>query len=331
MSKRVTVSEAALMCDDPDQPAAGEMRPTPKSVVMPPLPTRPPPVGLKPCPPPGVYPNVEFSEYLGWDAQNHSSLRQIGKTPRKYRLAMDEPKDSQTPSKLFGTACHAMLLEPDRFKKSVIAAPVNEKTQKPYGSDTKAWAEYAAQHPGKIILGPDDLVRLAAMKREVDAHPEAAALLKADGPCEVVLVWIDPTTGLRAKARADKLIPGFGLVDIKTTADASYSEFSRSLVEYNYASQCAYYARGINELRKQGLVDSKDHFAFIAIETEPDHGVAVYSLGHDTIAAGDALISEWLAKVAKCQAAGEWPSYDHGVLPIDAPEWWLKRFGQAME
>lgn len=314
-----------------DAIATPSRAPTPKAVVMPPAPTRKPPPGLTECPPPGVYPGVPFETYLQWDALNHSSLRMMGKTARKFRMAIDEPRDKQTPSKLFGTACHAMLLEPERFRESIAPAPINPKTNNPYGSETKAWADYAEQRPGKIILGPDDITRLAAMQREVRAHPEALALLEADGMCEVAMVWTDPTTGLRAKARADKMIPGFGILDIKTTMDAGYAEFSRSIVDYCYASQCAFYTRGMRALKEAGTIDTKNHFGFLAIETEPDHGVALYSIGPDTLAAGDALVSEWLAKVARCQQRGEWPSYDTGVLPIDAPDWWLRRFGNATE
>lgn len=331
MSKRVTVSEAALMCDDPDQPAAGEMRPEAKRVVMPPLPARKPPVGLKACPPPGVYPNVPFEEYLLWDALNVSSLRQIAKTPRKFRNALDHPVDKQTDSKRFGTAFHMLCLEPARFRTSVVPAPINPKTEKAYGMGTKAWEEYAAQHPGKIIVDPDELAELGAMKREVDAHPEAAALLQAEGQCEVALVWNDPTTGLRAKGRADKLIPRFGLVDIKTTLDASHAEFSRSIAEYGYCAQVAHYLRGLRELKRAKLIDAQDNFTFLTVETQDDHGVVVYALGDDSIQAGDAQIGEWLAKVAKCQAAGEWPSYDTGVQMIDAPEWFLRRWVQGLE
>lgn len=331
MNRKVTVNEAALMCDDPDQPAAGQRMPEPKRVVMPPQPIRKPPNGMVECPPPGVYPNVPFETYISWDALNVSSLRRIAKTPRKFKLALDHPVDKQTDSKRFGTAFHMLCLEPQRFKTSVVAAPINPKTDKPYGMGTKAWDEYAEQHPGKLILGGDELTELAAMKREIDAHPEASALLQAEGQCEVAMVWTDPTTGLRAKGRADKLIPRFGLIDIKTTQDASYAEFSRSISDYGYCAQVAFYLRGLRELKRAKLVDANEHFTFLTVETEDDHGVVVYALGDDSIKAGDAQISEWLAAVAKCQASGEWPSYETGVQQIDAPEWFLRRWTQGLE
>jgi exodeoxyribonuclease VIII len=331
MNRRTDVTTAALMADDPDQPAAGQPRQMPKVVVMPPQPPRTPPPGLLPCPAPGIYPNIDFETYLSWDALNVSSLRKIAKTPRKFRNALDNPVDKHTDSKRFGTAFHMLCLEPKRFKTSVVPAPINPKTDKPYGMGTKAWDEYAANFPGKVILGADELTELATMKREIDAHPEASALLQADGQCEVALVWTDPTTGLRAKGRADKLIPRFGLIDIKTTQDASHAEFSRSIAEYGYCAQVAWYLRGLRELKKAGLVDAMEHFTFLTVETEEDHGVVVYALGEDSIKAGDAQVGEWTAAVAKCQAAGVWPSYETGVQQIEAPEWFLRRWVQGLE
>jgi exodeoxyribonuclease VIII len=277
---------------------------------------------------------VEFHEYLSWDALNFSSLKKIAQTPRKFRLAMDHPEDKITPSKLFGTACHAMLLEPQRFKENVIAPPVHPSGKyegKAFGKTSDAYQVFLANNPGKFVLDSEDLEKLACIQAEVDAHPHAAALLQAEGPREVVMVWADPTTGLRCKGRADLIVPKFGIVDVKTTEDASVSAFSRSLVDYSYPAQCAFYCRGLRELRNAKVIDTKDHFVFIAIESEPDHGITIYTLGHDTLRAGEAQVSEYLRRVKACLDSGEWPSYPTDVQPIEAPSWWISRWINASE
>lgn len=329
---RVTVTEAALMCDDDSQPAAGERRPIPKGIVMPPLPERRPPEGMLKCPKPGVYPGMDFDTYIRIDALNHSALRKIGKSPRKFRKARDYPRDKKTPSKTLGTAAHLMLLEPAKFKTSIVAPPINPDTEKPYGPTSNKYKDACEANPGKLLLDPKQLQTLAGINAEAKANEHANTLLNAQGEREVVMVWDDPATGARCKARADLAIPAYGLVDLKTTRDeAEADDFSRTMVKHFYVTQAPFYLRGVKALKAAGIIDWKERFSFIVAETEDedeDYGVTVIEVGEKTIAAGDTLVGEWLAIFKKCNDANHWPSYPT-VQVCEAPGWFFRQFEDA--
>lgn len=334
-NRKETVLGASLMCDDPEQPGAGEVRPSPKMLVMPPLPERKPPVGMLPCPAPGVYPGMDFETYIRLDALNHSPLRKIKKSPRKFRKARDNPKDKKTPSKALGTAAHLMLLEPAKFKTAIIPPLVHDSGKykgKFYTPTSDAFKEHAAANPGKIVLHPDEVQTLAVIQDEAKKNKHAAMLLNAAGQREVVMIWDDPATGARCKAKVDLAIPEYGLVDLKTTRDeAEADDFSRTMVKHHYISQAAFYLGGVKALKAAGIIDWKERFNFIVAETEDDDddfGVTVIEVGEKTLAAGDTLVGEWLAIFKKCTEENNWPSYP-GVQVCEAPSWFFRQFEDA--
>lgn len=277
-------------------------------------------------PKPGIYPNTPFETYVSWNAMNHSTLKKIAKSAAHFKHALDNPEDRETDSKRFGTSAHALVLEPDKFSSMVVPAPVNPKTGEPFGSGTKAWAEYAEQHKGKLVLTPDELDRLQAVAKKLHSHSSASPLLRSAGMNEVAIVWDDPTTGLRCKGRVDRLVERFGRVDLKTCESAAWSDLSSSMVNYGYHTQDAFYAMGCDALGVTG-----EGSAFVCVESEAPHEIAVYTTGPDTMGIARTLVGEWLREIVKCQSSGEWPGYSKDVQVVDAPEWYFKRFASALE
>lgn len=274
----------------------------------------------------GVYANVPFSVYFSWRALNHSTLRKMDDSAEHYRYAMDNPSDDETPSKAFGTAGHEMFLESERFAARVVPAPINPKTQKAYGRDTIAWSEYASQYAGKMILTADEMDRLRAMIDKLRVHPSIEPLMSEPGFSEVCIVWDDAITGLRCKARIDRLIPTWGRLDLKTTRKAKHTEFRRSLLQYGYFTQDAFYGMGVKALQDAKLLACKDRSVFVAIESEPPHGIGVYEVGADSLGLAHNIVREWLCSVESCMKRGVWPGYSEQVQAIDVPEYFFKQF-----
>lgn len=274
----------------------------------------------------GVWPNVPFSTYVSWKALNHSTLRKVDLSLAHFRDAVDNPKDSGTDSKRFGTSAHELLLEPERFGESIVPAPVNPKTGKPFGSETKAWDEYAAQYPGKLILTEEETTRLHTIVRLLRSHETMMPLLAAPGMSEVCLVWDDDITGMRCKARIDRLIPSFGRMDLKTTQCAKHTEFRKSVLKYGYATQDAFYEMGLKSLSESGHLTCKDRSVFIAVESESPHGIGVYAIGEDSLGIARSLVREWLCAVKEGIDRKQWPGYPTGVQVIDFPEYVFKQF-----
>ena len=279
------------------------------------------------CPAPGIYPNVPFHVYTSWRALNHSTLRLLNaKTPAHFRYALDHHEDKATPSKRRGTAIHELMLEPDRFFGRMVAAPINPTTGKSFGSDTKKWAEVEAANPGKLVLGVEDAENYVEVAKAAFAHDDLGPMLHAAGECEVCIVWDDPMTGLRCKARIDKLVKtALGLIrlDLKTCESASDLDLSRSLVDYGYGTQDAFYDRGCQALG----IDAVGIFA--AIEVVGHHGIRVYRVGREARPHLRQMVGDWLAIVRGCQSTGLWPSYATGIVEVNPPAWWFKQFADA--
>lgn len=281
------------------------------------------------CPAPGVYPNVTFEAYCQWDALNHSRLKRVGRSPMHFR---EGPPDRETDSKVFGVGFHEMMLEPARFAARVIPAPINDKTGKPFGRETKAWAEYAASRPGKLILTGEEIEEIKAMRDRIVAHPEASMFFEPGNGAqfEVCIVWDCPITGLRCKGRVDvwfmrsnKMV---ARLDLKSTADAGSAAFGRSVVDYGYHTQDAFYELGCKTLGfdSYGLL--------LPIESELPHAMQLAPIENDTLQVGRHLVQEWLGKVRACIGTGVWPGYEAGSsVAFKAPEWYLKQFASATD
>lgn len=271
--------------------------------------------------PPGIYPDMPFSEYVMIDAVNHSSLRHMSRSPAHFKAAYDSPGSGDTPSKAFGTAAHSLILEPGRFAKEALRGPVNPKTQKTYGRDTNAWRDFVQANPGRLVLEDEEMARLAGLAAAWAKHPKASMLMAPGGQSEVVIVWREGSA--LCKMRVDRLFPTVGAFDLKSTECAEPSAMARSLVKYHYHTQAAFYVRG---LRAANLPAS---ITFVAVESDVPHGITFFEVGEETIKAADGLVHGWLHKLARCQASNEWPSYPDDVVQLEAPNWWLKAFADG--
>lgn len=276
--------------------------------------------GTAKCPEPGVYPNVPFDTYCAWDALNHSRLKACQKSASHFR---EGPHDKETDSKVVGVALHEIVLEPAKFAGRVDLPPINPKTSKPFGRDTQAWRDYAAERPGKLILTRDEVEMVGAMRTKIMAHPDAGVIFdKGNGAqFEVCIVWNCPITGLRCKGRVDVWIPrdvkSVIRADLKSTRCAEWRAFGRSIVDYGYHTQDAFYELGCQAL---GFA-SRGYL--IPIETEAPYELQIAPIEDDTLEAGRKNVRRWLGMVKHGLETGQWPGYPTPCAPFKAPEWYL--------
>lgn len=215
----------------------------------------------------------------------------------------------RTPALEFGEWFHMAVLEAKRFEKLFICGPSGVTRA------AKEWKAFLAEHPGKTVLKPDEWEQIRRMQEAVYKHPTAYRLLQ-NGQAEHSMFWKDPETGLMRKARVDYLRASAGiLVDLKTTADASFRGFQKSVHRYGYAMQSAGYLDGFNLLTGQ----KTNQFVHLCVEKEPPYGVAVYVLDDATLDLGRALNRRQLMKVLDCTISGQWGAYPSEVQIMNAP------------
>lgn len=235
-----------------------------------------------------------------------SGAKTILDCPARFAWQRDNPvvKDAYD----FGHVAHARLLGFGDEHITVV--------------DADSWRTKAAQEQrdearaaGKVPILAADSERAWALVTAVMEHPVAGAAFARAGQAEQSLYWIDDETGVTCRGRVDWLLPN-AIVDLKTTVNASPAKFSRSLVDYGYALQAAWYQQGIEALTGERLP-----FVHVVVEKEPPHLVAVYQVDTDALAFGAERARDARVLFAECESSGVWPGYSPDIELVSLPAW----------
>ena len=275
---------------------------------------------------PGIYENVPFEVYCRLPYLNHSALKHMDKSPRAFKHDLDNASSEPNDGQRLGTGLHALVLEPDRLAEMLIPPPINPKTGEAYGSKTNAWADYAANHPGKLILSNEERERLNAMVRSLRANPLIREHLESPSRhIEETMIWDCPLTGMRCKGRVDLRNVGVARVDVKTTrSGVDPQAFRNTIIRFGYHTQDAFYAIGATVL---GLPEKHHYIA--AVESEGDMDSALFEIDDETRSLAISIVTGWLKTVRACRENCLWPGVqrDAGVpITIGAPLWYLKKW-----
>jgi len=269
-------------------------------------------------PKPGIYPGVPFPEYQSWEAINNSVLRKISKQSAAHaKEYMDNPPPP-TAAMSFGSALHARILECDTFPERYLVAPKCDRRTKA-GKETYAAFQDAAGD--KTILTDADYATIQSIAAEIEKHKVIKFV--QDGASEVCIVWTDKKTGILCKARLDYIHAERAImVDIKSTKSAEAGEFARSVWNYDYHQQFAFYASGW-----EAAAGDFPTCVIVACEKEPPFALAVYELHEDIMRAGKNAWENALKIYAECVKTGIWPGFYDGPQILNLPKWALEKAG----
>lgn len=258
--------------------------------------------------------NMPMSEYHnpahGW---SKSALDLVNKSMAHYLAAQEEPKE-QTDAMLLGSAFHAAILQPSLYKSEYVVMPKIDRRTKAGKEEYQAFIESST---GKTCIAPEQSETVESMIKSVMGHPIASALFQ-NGEAEQSFFWIDDATGLKCKCRPDFLRHDKLVVDLKTTSDASYNAFQRTIYSFRYHVQGAFFLDGIEAVTGE----KHDDFILVAIETSAPFNVAVYLLDSESIAAGANKYRANLHTVRTHeQTKNAWPGYPAVVQDMILPPW----------
>lgn len=235
--------------------------------------------------------------------------------PGKAEWERQHPAD--TAAMRLGSALHCLILEPERFADEwSVGGPINERTGKPYGCETKAYLEWEAAQP-KPVLPKELHAMLLGMADSIAAHPAARTIRDGPRKTELSLFW--DWDGQPCKARLDCLQPGV-IWDIKSCRDASYRGFERSIAEYRYHMQAAFYVLGAGLCCYNNPVK----YYWLAVENSPPYALAVYQASIELLGVGHDHCEQAMARYAECKKVGNFPmSYADEIIQMAAPRWML--------
>lgn len=258
--------------------------------------------------------NEEYHHGDEWGPMLNASAVKvlIGETPAHFKYFRDHPVETTKAMKI-GTAVHTAILEPEKFEIEVVAVPKMDKRTK---EGKVEFAQFQADHAGKLHLDEKDFALVRSMADSVEANADARNLLLGMPIREQSIKWKDETFGCWCKARPDML--GFkgqpgglnAIGDVKTTKKNAKT-FRFQAQDFGYLIQARFYCRGMKK-----LTGKEWKFIFLAVEKAPPHCVSFHVVNDYS----DALIDDALEKAGRifkeCSAVGVWPGWSAEVNEI---------------
>ena len=261
---------------------------------------------------PGIY-DISNDEYHNSNGISRSGLMLFRKSPLHYwhRYLNDLREfEKQSEAMIFGSALHTAILEPIEFEKRYyILEPCDKRTK----IGKESWERQNILAGKREILTESQYKQILAIETSVSTNKNADNLIKG-AKYEQSLFWIDKDTNVTCKAKPDARHQNM-IVDLKTTNDASYSAFQRSIVEYGYHLQAAF----LREASRNVLPNEINNFIFLCVEKDAPHATAIYIIDEKSIDQGERELKKYLSLYKQCLDSNEWNSYN--IQEISLPSW----------
>jgi exodeoxyribonuclease VIII len=237
---------------------------------------------------------------------------------RRGEMGRDETDDLR-----FGRAMHHRILEPETFDESWPINPgcqapiVKGPNARPACGNTAPYASADKSHwvcgvHNKADLGPagdyiteDERERIEAIEQELHQAGQLARF-RRPGWSEVVIEA--ELYGVKCKVRIDRLTAdGGAIIDCKKCqpGHADQESFSKSVANYGYHIQAAFYARMVKQ-----VFGDYPLFSWMIIEDKPPHCVNVIDASNFDLQAGRWEVQRVLEQWKQSTKSGVY----HGVL-----------------
>jgi exodeoxyribonuclease VIII len=271
---------------------------------------------------------MDNATYHAHSAVSKSHLDLIHRSPLHFWARHLDPNrvpQEPTAAMQIGSAVHTHVLELDQWDAQYVVAPAGIDRRTKVGK--AEWDVFQTAIGTRTVISREDADLVMRIGRSVLSHPAAAYLLGLPGKAETTHMWTDAGTGLQCKCRPDWLLDdGSMIVDLKTTEDASPRGFQKSIGQWRYHVQAAWYLNGM----EQATGKRPEQFVFIAVEKKPPYACAVYVADLQMIDIGWNAACQDLYKLLLCKAADSWPGYSDGIEQINLPPWMLPKADGTM-
>lgn len=215
-----------------------------------------------------------------------------------------------------GKAVHAMLLD-DRAERVQVIDADDYKTKAAKAERDEALQ--AGRLPLKTAEYEQALAIVRAARAALPKFKEGPAF--DDGVSEVALIWEEPG-GVLCRALIDRMARNRShLFDVKTEGQSAHPDaFGRKIASMGYDFSAAFYLRGF---RKCFPDLPPPEWSWLAIETDPPHGVSITGLDAAGYAIAEHEVEIAIAIWRECLNTGQWPGYPHVKRIIEAKPWVL--------
>lgn len=223
-----------------------------------------------------------------------SGLKMLLKEPERFYeeniLGIKKPQE-QNNNFDEGTLVHTMLLEPEKLEESVAVFSGLRKAG-------AAFEEFKVENAGKLIVSAAQYMRCQKLAESTKNHKVAMELLANGKPEHTMLSKI---LDVPVKMRADYIVEGSYIVDVKTTSAPTGSDmFRATIAQYCYDLSAALYAQIAYDNLKTL------HEFYWLVLSKNDGKCAVYKASSDTLAAGSAMVTQAIVKYKQCIDTNLW-------------------------
>jgi len=201
-----------------------------------------------------------------------------------------------------GRLAHMAVLEPARFAQCIVCeGPTNERTGKPYGRDTKAFADWQAENPGKTVVDHWLVTMLSRM-------PVQVRDVFVGGASEVSVHHTLAVSNLDVKCRCDYL-RDTTITDFKTCDNVDRAEYE--ITKWKYWFQLGWYRMVMRDETGKDF-----NFRFVFAEKKPPYRWRIVNIAVDYQMYADAQVEETLGKILAARDSGNWS--DRGEVEVMA-------------
>jgi hypothetical protein len=247
----------------------------------------------------------------GRDHLTAHALNEFRRCPLLYRrkeLGLVPERD--TAAYVVGRAAHTLVLEGRQRYESeyAVGGPINPKTGQPFGSQTKAFAEWA-ERQGRPVLSDHHAALVeqvaAAVKdhlfaRELFAEGVAEAVVRCrylDHDCQARIDWINP-------------IEGRGIVDLKTCDEID--SFEMAIRAFDYLHQVAFYRAVVAQAAGHVLP-----VHIVAVEKREPFRCGVWQVAPAVLNQAQRENEEAIQDLRRCRETGNWFTRFESLRLID--------------
>ena len=250
------------------------------------------------------------ADYHAQPSISKSGLDLIRKAPSIYKWRRENPQET-TPAMRMGTLVHTAILEPHLMSNLTVAPSFDRRTT----AGKAAHAAFQIEAEGKEIVTAEELDLLAGISDAVWNHAGCARALGMIAEVETSISW--ELDGVDCRCRPDAILTNGVLLDVKTTRGATADEFAKSVAQYRYHVQAAFYSDGY----RAAFGEAPKGFIFLAVETTAPHLCAIYVASAAMILRGRADYERDLETFRFCRSTDEWPGLPVTPTVIDLPKW----------
>jgi len=249
---------------------------------------------------------ITNEQYHSSEGISRSDLMRFKRSPMHFK---HKQSLKETPALIIGELVHTLVLEPHFFNDRYIVNPGFDRRTKEGKAEH---AEFMTASEGKRIVEANHFTEASKMADAVNNHM-FKQYLSQGYRVENSIFFRHELTGLQCKVRPDAWL-GDIIIDLKTTADASFRSFQSSAYNYGYYLQAGMIKRALESLNKP-----IKNFIFVAVEKEAPYAIGIYKLDDEALEYGANEFDTLMMELQKNIERNEFP--DYGIQTLTIPAW----------